>query len=168
MILELERIDKGARYTGGRLYLRTEYGKLYLCDTLEDTWRDLLGVIGKKESKVYGQTCIPEGEYEVRMDILSPKYSERIRRSKNHPLAFTGGYMPRLMGVPGYQGILIHTGNTPTDTLGCILVGTRAAGIIRGGTSTPAFRKVYEHLKNAYSNAERITIRITSEWTDIG
>ena len=31
--------------------------------------------------------------------------------------------LPRLLNVPGYDGILIHRGNTHNDSAGCILVG---------------------------------------------
>lgn len=51
--------------------------------------------------------CIPAGRYKVVVNY-SPKYKKN---------------MPRLLDVPGRSGILIHTGNTAADTLGCILVG---------------------------------------------
>ena len=92
-----------------RLYLKTYYtiGKLYMdgkyfCDTLEDQVRDLT-----KERKIPGRTAIPAGVYEIVVNV-SPRFKRKL---------------PRLLDVPGFDGILIHRGNTAEDTAGCILVG---------------------------------------------
>ena len=68
------------------------------CQTLEDKVR---------EEKVYGQTAIPAGRYEVR-----GTYSKRFKV-----------VMPQIMNVPGFEGIRIHSGNKPEHTEGCLLVG---------------------------------------------
>ena len=70
-----------------------------------------------RKIKVPKETAIPTGTYELSMNIVSPKYS------KKKDFAFTGGIMPRLLNVPGWSGVLIHSGNTPKDSEGCILVG---------------------------------------------
>lgn len=74
---------------------------LALCNTLEPA-------IGKKVKYCKG-CCIPPGIYSVDFHY-SPKF---------------GKYMLTLCGVRGRSGILIHSGNTPKDSAGCILVGKR-------------------------------------------
>ena len=109
MNLELKRIFKGENYTIGRLFIDGEY----FCDTLEDPVRQLDSI----KDKIYSETAIPAGKYKVSMSVVSPKYSKR--KSYN----WCGGRLPKLMDVPFFEGILIHSGNTPDHTAGCILVG---------------------------------------------
>ncbi len=108
--LKLERFFFGENYTIGRLYVNGEY----FCDTLEDRVRDLT-----KEKKVYGETAIPAGTYEVRV-TWSPTFKRNL---------------PLLLGVPHFTGIRIHRGNTNKDTLGCILVGeNKVKGMVINST----------------------------------
>lgn len=77
------------------------------CYTLEDVVREVEGEPVEKW-KIKGKTAIPRGRYEVLM-TYSPKF---------------GRVMPQITGVPGFDGIRIHPGNTDADTEGCLLVGT--------------------------------------------
>lgn len=119
MNLLVKRTYRGPKYTIGHLYID---GK-YFCDTIEDidrglTQKMLLSQI--KKIKVKGETCIPYGTYKVSMDTVSPKYSNFIK----YPYAkLVQGKMPRILNVPGFDGILIHPGTTQEDTLGCLVVG---------------------------------------------
>lgn len=149
MKLELKRIFRGPKYTIGKLYVDNQY----VCDTLEDTDRglkqtDSLSSIQKK--KVYGQTAIPTGTYGITLNVISPKFKDRSWAK------FCNGKLPRLLNVPGYDGVLIHVGNKPEDTLGCILVGYNK---IKGQliNSTDAFKKLYSIL----GKSPTITIVIT-------
>ena len=111
MELILTRIAKRKTYTIGRLAIvermDDEYlagsKETYFCDTLEPTWRDY----EHGAYKVKGRSAIPEGRYAVVIS-WSPKMQQ---------------WLPILLGVPKFEGIRIHAGNTSEDTEGCILVG---------------------------------------------
>jgi hypothetical protein len=115
------------------------------CDTLEDTDRGLrqdmpVSVLSAKKKK--GVTAIPTGRYRVTLGVQSPKYKDRQQ------YAFCKGYVPRLLNVPAYEGVLIHIGNTSKDTEGCILVGeNKVVGKLINSTNT--FYRLYERLRNA-------------------
>lgn len=56
-----------------------------------------------------------------------------------------GGRVPRLLNVPGYDGILIHVGNYATQSAGCILVGINdVKGMVTHSKET--FTKLYKIL----------------------
>lgn len=150
MKLTLKRIARKEGYTIGRLYI----DDAYFCDTLEDRDRGLeqampLDMI--KRIKVKGETAIPTGTYELSMRHISPKYSRK------KAFAFTGGVMPRLLNVPGYEGVLIHSGNTAADSEGCILVGeNKAVGKVLNSMAT--FKALWSVLNQRKSEPITITI----------
>ena len=80
----------------GTLYLNG----IRICDTLENPWIDNARNI----------SCIPEGKYDVRL---------RLARESG-----TRDYLHLLVkAVPDRTYILVHIGNKPSETQGCVLVG---------------------------------------------
>lgn len=153
MKLELKRIARKDKYTIGHLYINGEY----FCDTLEDPDRGLASSMSNSQiamKKIKGDTAIPTGLYKITLNVASSKYSN----FNKYPYAkFCNGKMPRLLNVPGYEGVLIHAGNTQKDTEGCILVGmNRQVGKVLDSQKT--FKKLYEKLL-ADKNNLLITIR---------
>lgn len=135
MEITVKRIYLGPTYTIGNMYIDGNY----VCDTLEDTVRDLNknGKFDAGEYKVYGETAIPYGRYEVRWT-----FSSRFKK-----------YMPELINVPNFSGIRIHSGNTAKDTLGCILLGKNTKkGMVTESKIT--CNKVYPLIKDACSKGK--------------
>lgn len=152
MKLKVDRRFKGDEYTIGSLYI----DGVFFCDTLEDVDRGLkqnTSLDEIKRVKVQHKTAIPRGEYEVTLKVKSPRFSQKEQYK------FCEGYLPRLKNVPGFDGILIHIGNKPEHSSGCILVGeNKVKGQVNN--STTIFKKLYEKLKKASDNNEKITIEI--------
>ena len=105
MELTLNRTSFDAESTQGSLSIDGSFQ----CYTLE-----LPNVDGKPWS------CIPQGRYKVVL-APSPKFM-----TKGESDSWVQGYakqMPHLEEIPGRSLIMIHWGNDPKDTEGCILVG---------------------------------------------
>lgn len=80
-------------------------GEMYIDDeffayTLEDVYREV---------KVYGETCIDSGTYNI-IVTMSTRFKVEL---------------PLLLNVKGFEGVRIHGGNTDVDTHGCILIGKK-------------------------------------------
>lgn len=140
------------KYTEGTLYI----SGTYFCDTLEPQERGLsvkMSVADLQARKIKGVTAIPKGVYQVVLS-QSAKFSERPFYKS------LGGFLPLLVAVPAFSGILIHCGNTSSDTSGCILVGKRVgAGII--GESRLVFRSLLDKLMSAAERDEPIFIDVS-------
>ena len=153
MELLLKRIARRETYTIGHLYV----DGAYVCDTIEDKDRGLTQSMSQaviRAIKRKGVTAIPTGRYRVTLDVRSQKFSQK-KYEKNY--GFCDGYLPRLINVPGYEGVLIHIGNSAKDTDGCILVGknTKVGKVLE---SRVTFVKLYEMIRKAKG-----TIYITVE-----
>ena len=140
MKIVLKRIALRDTYTIGKLYIDDKY----ICDTVEDKVRDINknGVFDNGEKKVYGETAIPYGTYEVKWT-----YSNRFKK-----------YMPEILSVPNFSGIRIHSGNTAADSLGCIIVGeNKVVGKVLNSRAT--VNKLYPIIEKG-GKAGKVTITI--------
>ena len=138
MRLIFTRHARRADYTIGRL--EDENG-MKVCDTLEPTWRDYKG----GELKIPKKSAIPECTYRV---VVTK--SQRFQK-----------YLPLLVGVPGFEGVRIHAGNTSRDTEGCILVGQNLqVGKVLWSRIT------LEKLMKLIENEKEIYLTIKNTWNN--
>lgn len=144
MEITLKRIARRESYTIGRLYVDGQY----VCDTIEDRDRGLSQALPASVNAVRkrrGMTAIPTGRYRVTLDVKSPKFS------KYKAYEWCQGYLPRLINVPAFDGVLIHAGNSAADTEGCLLVGeNKQVGRVLNSMDT--LKRLYAILKEAKGN----------------
>ena len=131
MKLELIRIANRPTYCIGKLYIDGEY----FCDVIEDTDRGLDNSMSVDEilkKKIKGETAIPTGIYKIEI-TYSPKYK---------------CMMPLILGVKGYSGVRIHSGNSSKDTEGCLLVGRNTVvGMVTESRNT--YQRLFARLQKA-------------------
>ena len=146
MEILLKRIARKQSYTIGHLYING----MYFCDTVEDCDRLHFGL-----PKVKNVTAIPCGRYELTLSVFSPRFG-------NQPFykSVCGGYLPRLLNVPQFDGVLIHCGNTAENSSGCIIVGlNKVVGKVLDSKKT--FQKLMDsYLKPAKMRGEKLYITI--------
>ena len=143
MELRLERKYRSSKYCIDKLYIN---GK-YFSDALEDPDRGLTDTMSLEEIqkiKIKGNTCIPYGTYNVTIT-----YSPRFKKN-----------LPLINNVKGFEGIRIHSGNTPQDTEGCLLLGfNRVKGQVVDSRVTVS--KFITQIQQALNKGEKVTITIT-------
>ena len=152
MKILVERKWKKEEYTIGKLYID---GTFY-CNTLEDKDRGLTSSMPLEEvkkKKVYGETAIPSGNYELKLSYSS-KFANRVWGKKYK------GQVPIILNVKGFEGIRIHPLNTAKDSLGCIGVGKNTV-IGKVTNSTEYYYKLMDnYIVPAIKRNETITIII--------
>lgn len=146
MKLEVIRYHTSDDYTLGMLLDVTE-GRKFLCYTLEDEYR---------EEKVMHETRIPAGTYKITLRTVGGFHG---RYEKKYGSMHKG--MLWVRDVPGFEYILIHTGNTDEHTSGCLLVGNSSdyKGFI--GSSVDAYKRVYPGIADSLESGEDVEITYT-------
>lgn len=155
MLIKQVRVYKAPTYTISKVYIDSRY----FCDAVEDTDRGLTSDMSEEQirsAKVPGRTAIPYGRYAVTIDVVSPRFEKRAAYKSIR------GKLPRLLDVKGFDGILVHIGNNPNDTAGCILVGKNTIkGAVTDSRST--FLALYALMQKARARGESIEWRITTK-----
>ena len=106
MKLKVIREVKTEVSTIGSLFINGEF----FCYTLEDKDRGLKqsdSLLFINTKKIFGLTAIPSGFYKLIVN-QSPKFKRML---------------PRILDIKGFDGVLMHRGNSANDSLGCILIG---------------------------------------------
>ena len=101
----------------------------FQCFTLEDAIRT---------TKIAGKTAISKGKYKVTLN-----FSNRFQK-----------VLPLIMDVPNFSGVRIHSGNTHTDTEGCLLVGNLIINNRSIGESKNAMDKLMLVLRSQQNGIE--------------
>lgn len=154
MKIDLIRTQFGNDATNGLLFINGQFE----CYTLEDQYQAV---------KVMHETCIPEGNYEIKFRKVGGFHKRYSERYKN---AHYG--MLWLQDVPEFEYILIHSGNTDEHTSGCILVGNTQQdldiskdGMV--GQSRLAYEKMYRKVASELLQGNKVNINISKINLDI-
>ena len=150
MKLDVVRTQFGKDATNGMLFV----DGVFEAFTLEDEVRD---------KKIKGETAIPLGEYEIKLRTVGGFHS---KYTEKYGAAFHKG-MLELQSVPGFQYILIHTGNSDSHTAGCLLIGETQQDLDKGkdgfiGGSGDAYKKFYPKVRDALIAREKVTIKYSN------
>ena len=115
---QLIRMPRHTKYTEGVLFDKNTNS--YICDILEDAVIDVngSGKIDGTEVKIYGESAIPYGEYDI---IVS--YSPKFKKN-----------MVEVLNVDSFTGIRMHYGHTALNSHGCPLVGKKVADGVLSNT----------------------------------
>ena len=106
-----------------------------------------------------GETRIPEGTYKITLRKVGGYHG---RYAKKYGSFHKG--MLWVRDVPGFEYILIHTGNTDEHTMGCLLVGdTQQQNITKSksgfiGASNDAYKRIYPPIAEALERGDEVEI----------
>ena len=152
MNLEVLRFSSEKDSTSGLLFDITDGNRKFLAYTLEDEYR---------EEKEMHETRIPAGTYNITLRTVGgfhTRYTEKYGDMHKGMLW--------VRDVPGFEYILIHTGNTDEHTSGCLLLGdTQTNNQIKEdgfiGSSVQAYKRVYPPIAKVLEEGGVVNITYT-------
>ena len=148
MKLEVLRVSSDVDSSSGLVFDITN-GRKFLCYSLEDEYRN---------DKVMHETRVPAGTYQIQLRKVG---GFNARYAKKYGDFHKG--MLHVQDVPGFEYILIHTGNTDEHTSGCLIVGDSQENnqLLKNGfigKSVQAYKRIYTPIAEALENGEEVTI----------
>ena len=148
MKLEILRVSSDVDSSSGLVFDITD-GRKFLCYSLEDEYRN---------DKVMHETRVPAGTYQIQLRKVG---GFNARYAKKYGDFHKG--MLHVQDVPGFEYILIHTGNTDEHTSGCLIVGDSQENnqLLKNGfigKSVQAYKRIYTPITTALENGEEVTI----------
>ena len=152
MELEVLRFSSEDDSTSGLLFDITDSNRKFLAYTLEDEYR---------EEKEMHETRIPAGTYNVTLRTEGGFHQRYVTKYGDMHKG-----MLWVRDVPGFEYILIHTGNTDEHTSGCLLLGdsqtnnqVKEDGFI--GSSVQAYKRVYPQIAKVLEEGGVVNITYT-------
>ncbi|RMG16115.1 MAG: hypothetical protein D6730_25525 [Bacteroidetes bacterium] len=157
--LQVLRYSSGKDETLGLLFDIT-HGRKFLAYTLEDQFQ---------EEKVKAETRIPAGTYAIQLRTEGGFHQRYLKKFKS---PFHKG-MLHIQDVPGFEFILIHSGNDDDDTEGCLLVGNQAKGNVGRAKgkimdSVNAYKRIYPPIAEALLAGKTVGIEYIDYDTIVG
>lgn len=153
MKLKLVRFSFSEKSTSGLLFINDKFHSY----TLEDTVRN---------EKVYGETAIPYGVYDIKLRKeggYHERYSKRFAGVHKGILWLQDVKNDKM----SFEYVYIHVGNKISETLGCILLGftqesnyNKKEGFV--GVSKGAYLDLYKQCIKALDKGEELSIEIVS------
>ena len=146
--LEVLRVSSESDSSSGLVFDITN-GRKFLCYSLEDEYRN---------DKIMHETRVPAGTYQIK---LRKEGGFNARYTKKYGNFHKG--MLHVQDVPGFEYILIHTGNTDEHTSGCLIVGDSQENnqLVKNGfigKSVQAYKRIYTPIVEALEKGEEVTI----------
>lgn len=137
-----------ARANWGNLQPLEDRGVIIRMDRFTDTANSTTSTFTIDQGQIDGFFLEPAGPSSTQAGSdqrISPGiYDVQAFESFDHPNSF------QLMNVPGRNGILIHNGNFPQDTEGCLLPGS-SCGVDNVGNSMDTYNTIRQYLgQNAH------------------
>lgn len=133
MVINLKRIADNGNASIGVLYINDEFQ----CFVVEDEQRS---------KKVYGETRIPEGVYNIGLRSEGRYHNIYKKRYTFHKgmlcLYNKPDWVLENKGLK-FQYILIHTGNTEKHTAGCLLLNDVINKDFVGSYSAQSYKRIY-------------------------